>query len=65
MMILATVGQKIVRVGITPRANHIMHGAAKRIESVPIQTVISNRRHRAQGRKIAPHPVPGGQMRAV
>ena len=45
VMVLATVGKKVVRVGIAAGADDVVHGPSERIEAVPVEGVVDDRRH--------------------
>src|ERR1044072_3335559 len=64
MVILGPGGQEL-RVGMAARADHVVHAAAVRIETVPGERVVGDRRHGPQMRERAPEPVAGAHMRGV
>ena len=64
-MMLLRLGQKIARIRIASRADHVMHRTSELIKAVPIQRIPRDRRHRPQKREARPHPVAKVQMRSM
>ena len=64
MVILGPLQQQ-VGVRIAARADHVVHTGTVLVPAVPVERVVRDRRHRAQARQRAPHPVAGGQVRRV
>src|SRR5690606_5220952 len=44
VVILAALAEQVVGVGIAARADHVMHGTAEGVETVPVERVMGDRR---------------------
>lgn len=64
-MVVVAPRQEPPGIGIAARSDHVMHAAPEAVESIPVERVAGDRRHRPQPRERGPEPVAGRQMRAV
>src|SRR5690606_13313458 len=65
MMVLPAMAQKIIGIRIATRTDHIMHRAAKFVETIPVETVVSDGGHRTQVRKTGEQLVSQPHMGSV
>src|SRR5258707_308948 len=64
VMILRSAEQQL-RIWVTSCADDVVNATAIRVEAVPVERVVRDRRERAQVRKRAPEPVASRDMRRV
>ena len=65
VVVLPAVGEEVVRVGVASGADDVVDGRSERVETVPVEGVVDDRRHGSKRGKRAPHPVRRREMRAV
>ena len=64
-VVVGAARQQVVRIGVAARADHVMHTGAKRVDTVPVQGIAGDGRHRPQPRQGAPQAVAGADVGAV